>query len=40
MSNCKPVTTPLSTSEKMSMYNGTLIGPEDATKYRSIVGAL
>jgi hypothetical protein len=40
MSDCKPVSTPLSTSEKLSLYDGTLLGPEDATRYRSIVGAL
>jgi hypothetical protein len=40
MIDCKPVTTPLSTSEKLSLHNGNLLGPEDATKYRSIVGAL
>lgn len=37
MANCKPVATPLSTS---SMYDGIKLGPEDATQYRSIVGAL
>jgi histone deacetylase 1/2 len=36
----KLVATPLSTSEKLSAYIGSLLGPEDATKYRSIVGAL
>ena len=40
MSECKPVTTPLSTSEKLSLYEGDLLGPNDATNYRSIVGAL
>jgi hypothetical protein len=40
MLECKPVTTPLSTSEKLSLYKGNLLGPEDASKYRSIVGAL
>jgi hypothetical protein len=40
MMDCKPVSTPLSTSEKLSLYKGTLLGPEDATKYRSIVGTL
>jgi hypothetical protein len=40
MSNCKPVAMPLSTSEKMSLHEGTLLGPNDATKYRSMVGAL
>lgn len=37
---CKPVSTPLSTIEKLSAYNGSELGINDATKYRSIVGAL
>jgi len=40
MTQCKPVSTPLSTSEKLSLHDGVLLGPEDATEYRSIVGAL
>jgi histone deacetylase 1/2 len=40
MSDCKPVSTPLSTSEKLSLYEGILLDPEDATRYRSIVRAL
>jgi histone deacetylase 1/2 len=40
MTDCKAVSTPLSTSEKLSLHEGSLLGPEDATKYRSIVGAL
>ena len=40
MSDCKPVSTPLSTSEKLSLHEGSLLGPEDATQYRSTVGAL
>lgn len=40
MTNCKPVSTPLSTSEKLSAYEGDPLGPEDITRYRSIVGAL
>jgi hypothetical protein len=40
MINCKPTTTPLSTSEKLSLHNGEPLGPEDSTQYRSIVGAL
>jgi histone deacetylase 1/2 len=40
MSCCKPVSTPLSTSEKLSAFEGTLLGPNDALRYRSIVGAL
>jgi hypothetical protein len=40
MTAYKPVTTPLSTSEKLRIDEGELLGPEDATRYRSIVGAL
>jgi hypothetical protein len=40
MSMCKQVNTPPSTSEKLSTYIGTPLGPEDATRYRSIDGAL
>lgn len=40
MQNCKPVSTPLPVSEKLSAYDGELLGLEDSTKYRSIVGAL
>lgn len=40
MTNCKPVSTPLSTSEKHSAYDGVPLGPKDSTKYRSIVSAL
>jgi hypothetical protein len=39
MSSCKPAVTPLSSSEKLSVQGGTL-SPDDATKYRSIIGAL
>jgi histone deacetylase 1/2 len=40
MTQCKPVTSPLSTSEKLSLHEGTALGPKDATNYRSVVGAL
>jgi len=40
MTACKPSPTPLSTSEKLSCYDGMLLGAGDATRYRSIVGAL
>jgi histone deacetylase 1/2 len=40
MVDCKPVNTPLSTSEKLSLYEGTPLGAQDTTRYRSIVGAL
>lgn len=40
MELCKPISSPLSTTEKLSVHEGDLLGPEDSTKYRSIVGAL
>jgi histone deacetylase 1/2 len=40
MKTCKLVDTPLSTSEKLSILDGDKLGPEDSTKYRSLVGAL
>jgi histone deacetylase 1/2 len=30
----------MSTSEKLSRYEGSILGPKDATNYRSVVGAL
>jgi hypothetical protein len=40
MIQCKPATTPLSTSEKLSAAKGKPLGPTDTTHYHSIVGAL
>jgi hypothetical protein len=40
MSNCKPVASPLSTSEKLSVHEGTSLGAKDVTNYRSVVAAL
>jgi histone deacetylase 1/2 len=40
MSNCKAINTPLSNIDKLSAAEGEKLGSEDATKYRSIVGAL
>jgi len=40
MGNCKPVDTPISTSEKLSITEGTSLGEEDSTRYRSVIGAL
>ena len=40
MNNCKGVPTPLSSSEKITAIGGELLGPDDSTKYRSMVGAL
>jgi hypothetical protein len=37
MAKCKLVSTPLSTSEKMSTHVGDVLKPQDATNYRSIV---
>jgi histone deacetylase 1/2 len=40
MADCKPVSSPLSTSEKLSIHEGTPLGEKDATQHRSVVGAL
>ncbi|XP_073357742.1 uncharacterized protein [Aegilops tauschii subsp. strangulata] len=40
LEKCKPVSTPISTSEKLTIDSGVALGPEDATNYRSVVGAL
>jgi histone deacetylase 1/2 len=40
MLSCKPAPTPLSSSEQLSLTDGTPLGSEDSTQYRSIVGAL
>jgi histone deacetylase 1/2 len=40
MLTCKPTNTPMSTSEKLSAHEGDPLEVEDATRYRSIVGAL
>jgi len=40
MSDCKPVSTCLSISLKLSVHEGDPLGPNDATHYRSVVGAL
>jgi len=40
MMNCKPMNTPMSTTEKLTVYEGDSLGPEDSTKCRSMVGAL
>ena len=40
MQSCKPVKTPLCTTEKLSVTRGSKLGIEDSTRYRSIVGAL
>ena len=40
MNRAKAVDTPLSVLEKLSLTDGTKLGDEDATRYRSLVGAL
>jgi hypothetical protein len=40
MNNCKPVITPLTPSDKLLANDGVLLGLEDCTRYRSIVGGL
>jgi histone deacetylase 1/2 len=40
MNGCTTTPTPLSTSDTLSLTDGSLLGPEDSTHYRSIVGAL
>jgi hypothetical protein len=40
MHNCKPVSTPLPTSTKLSQQEGDPLGPEDNIRYRSVIGAL
>jgi histone deacetylase 1/2 len=40
MEKSKPVDTPLSMTEKLSATEGVSLGPDDASRYRSVVGAL
>jgi hypothetical protein len=40
MSGCKLMSTPMNTSEKLTLHEGSQLGSSDATQYRSIVGAL
>jgi hypothetical protein len=40
MLDCKPVPTPMTSSEKISAHDGDPLDPDDITKYRSVVGAL
>jgi hypothetical protein len=40
MLSCKEATTPLPSTGKISAHEGDLLSPDDATKYRSIMGAL
>jgi hypothetical protein len=40
MKDCKLDNSPMSTSEKLYVFEGTPLGHNDSTQYRSIVGAL
>jgi histone deacetylase 1/2 len=40
MLQAKGLSTPMATSEKLSRLDGTALSPADATRYRSVVGAL
>jgi hypothetical protein len=40
MLNCCPVSTPMSSSDKVSKYDGAPLSAEDVTNFRSTVGAL
>ena len=40
MEQCRPVTTPMSTSDKLSRDQGESFSSEDAFKYKSLVGGL
>ena len=40
MLQCKPATTPMSATDRLSALHGTLLSSDEATEYRSIVGGL
>ena len=40
MLQCKPATTPMSTSDQLTSVDGTLLSSDDAHEYRSVVGCL
>jgi hypothetical protein len=40
MYNCKDIGTPMSSTEKLSKFSGTVLGEDMAFNYRSTVGAL
>ena len=40
MEKCKPVTSPMSSTEKLSANEGQLLAEEDMTRFRCAVGAL
>lgn len=37
MDKCRPIDTPMSSTEKLSVESGKKLGPDDSTKYRSII---
>jgi hypothetical protein len=40
MDNCKPISTPMSATEKLSKHQGTILNEEEQFRYRSVVGGL
>jgi histone deacetylase 1/2 len=40
MDKCKPISTPMSNTEKLSIMSGSRLGSDDSNRYRSVVGAL
>ena len=40
MLKCKPATTPMSATDRLSAFDGDPLSPDDATEYRSLVGGL
>jgi hypothetical protein len=40
MFQCRPVSTPMTPGDKLSITDGEALGPKDATQYRSVVGPL
>jgi histone deacetylase 1/2 len=40
MENCNPTPTPLVPSERLARDTGSLLGPKDSSRYRSVVGSL
>jgi histone deacetylase 1/2 len=40
MTGCKPMNTPMSSTDKLTLHDGEPLGSKDSTEYRSIVGAL
>jgi histone deacetylase 1/2 len=40
MENCNPAPTPLVPSKRLARDSGALLGPEDSSRYRSVVGSL